>query len=178
MKYSFWYQHKKKKFHSIYTGRSFLFTSAVITGVQKGEMPKILEAFHGEGIGGYNKQTACTCLKMQLLYSKSLFRSQQSLSWTHFPPFVDPKKCHYRVHRTCHRDLSWGRFIFILLTSSSWDLAYKRWSQLFVDLVTPLSLLTTIRWLINWKDLKGSGRVLIIPVLAWGRDWGKQRKPC
>jgi hypothetical protein len=43
MKYSIWYQHKKNKFsHSIYNGQSCSsFTSAVITGVQMGEMSKL-----------------------------------------------------------------------------------------------------------------------------------------
>jgi hypothetical protein len=43
MKYSLWYQHKKDKVsHSIYTGLSCSFlTSAVIMGVQRGEMSKL-----------------------------------------------------------------------------------------------------------------------------------------
>jgi hypothetical protein len=44
-RYSLWYHHKKNKFcHSIYTWRSvvfFFFTSAVLTGVQMGQMSKL-----------------------------------------------------------------------------------------------------------------------------------------
>jgi hypothetical protein len=41
--YSLWYQHKENKIsHSNYTGRSYGFlTSAVITGVQMGEMSEL-----------------------------------------------------------------------------------------------------------------------------------------
>jgi hypothetical protein len=42
-KFSVWYQYKKNKFsQSIYTGQSYSFlTSAVLTGVQMGEMLKL-----------------------------------------------------------------------------------------------------------------------------------------